>query len=445
MNRPTKMGRINELARICAAVLCIVLAAMVADAKKNAVVADSATRAPLANATVFDRTGKAVGITNAKGRLPYTSAADYPITIRFLGYRETTLPAAPEDTVFMEGVVSELQEVVVESRQHKLLHMLAYVREYSTLTTYTDTVFLFREKMVDYMLSPDRKVKFKEWHSPRILKTKSYYRFTNAQGLDSVSDACRHHFSWSDWISIPEVPRLTAKLAAAEAATDTVFGKYSATETWTRNHDHLTIDVDVLADTTSRRWVPKLSLFFRDNLDFERFNARFNYDNIIDDTVMPTDLTGYTFNIESNGRGHSMFRFNRIDEPFFVSTYAEVYIMDKEYITVKEARKWEKRSFDTDSLEILEPMEAPELQPAIRDLIARVDRVDHDAIRLDVAPDRRMMSKHLHNNNFKIGYRALNALKDLLGISSYKLHRNANASWSAFRRSRTHPTPSSPN
>lgn len=34
-----------------------------------------------------------------------------------------------------------------------------------------------------------------------------------------------------------------------------------------------------------------------------------------------------------------MFRFNRNDEPFFVNTFAEVYILDKEYITVKEARR----------------------------------------------------------------------------------------------------------
>lgn len=50
------------------------------------------------------------------------------------------------------------------------------------------------------------------------------------------------------------------------------------------------------------------------------------------------DLTGYSFNIESRGRGHDMFRFNNIDEPFFVTTYGEVYMIDKEYITVKRQR-----------------------------------------------------------------------------------------------------------
>ncbi|MDE6805737.1 MAG: hypothetical protein K2J05_02910, partial [Muribaculaceae bacterium] len=45
--------------------------------------------------------------------------------------------------------VRNLPEFVVESNENKYLHVLAYVREYSTLSTYTDTIFMFREKMVD--------------------------------------------------------------------------------------------------------------------------------------------------------------------------------------------------------------------------------------------------------------------------------------------------------
>lgn len=48
--------------------------------------------------------------------------------------------------------VTELPEVLVESPKRNMLHVMAYVREYSNLTTYSDTVILFREKMVDFML-----------------------------------------------------------------------------------------------------------------------------------------------------------------------------------------------------------------------------------------------------------------------------------------------------
>ena len=117
------------------------------------VVADSLSRAGLPNASVFDSRGRLVGTCDANGRIPYVTEADFPVTVRHLGFKERTVRAAVQDTVFLQESFMELPEVVFESRQHRVLHLLAYVREYSTLTTYADTVTLFREKMVDYMLS----------------------------------------------------------------------------------------------------------------------------------------------------------------------------------------------------------------------------------------------------------------------------------------------------
>ena len=169
---------------------------------------------------------------------------------------------------------TQLPEVVVESPRHRILHILAYVRECSTLSTCTDTVFLFREKMVDYML-PSKGVSFKGWSRPRILKSRSFYRFTDAGGLDSVSDNCNHHFSWSDWMGIAPSAELACCLRDVECGMDTVRGKYSPSETWTRNEGRVAVDVNVLADREARRWVPGLSAFFGSGLDFESFRVRF--------------------------------------------------------------------------------------------------------------------------------------------------------------------------
>lgn len=400
--------------------------AIIAMTGQNAVVADSASRMTLPSASVFDSRGNILGISNAKGIMPFIPSSAYPITIRFLGYKEKVVDSPVADTVFMCEISTELPEVTVETSAQKAMHMLAYVREYSTLSTYTDTVMLFREKMVDYMLVPDKRVKFKGWTSPRILKSKSYYHFTDASGLDSVSDASNHHFSWADWIGlVPDTP-LPAALRDVEAGSDTLRGKYSVSEVWTRNHYKMTVDVNVLADTSARRWVPNLSGFFKKDLDFEYFKLRFNYDNVLGDNLSPADLTGCSFNIESNGRGHNMFRFNRVDEPFFVSTYAEVYIIDKEYITIKEARKWERRDFNPDDIEIIEPLEAPELQPSIQALVDRVSKVDKDKTRLAQIPDYDIPEKFFYNRNYKIGRRALFLLRQLTGITLYKSHKNLN-------------------
>ena len=400
----------------------------------NVVVVDSITRIPLPNASIYDRNGVAIGMSNNKGVLPKLSKDSYPITIRYLGFQEKTVIEESPDTITLFENVSELPEVVVESRRHRVLHILAYVREYSTLTTYTDSVFLFREKMVDYMLPTDEKSKFKGWSTPRILTCKSYYRFTNENGLDSVSDASHYHFSWSDWIGLAPKVSLPTKLRNTKAATDTLHGKYSPTQIWNRINDRLTINIDVLSDTTSRKWVPNIAGFFRQNLDFDKFKVTYNYNNIVGDTVTILDLTDYSFDIESRGRGHEMFRFNKLNEPFFVSTTAEVYILDQEFISVKEAKKWDKRDFDIDEIGIFEPMEAPDLSSSTFSLIDRVNRIDKDSIRLDFQPDRRMISNNLGRKNFKIGRRALFLLKQVTGVTLYKSHKNFNKNWDSFRK-----------
>ncbi|MDE5595318.1 MAG: hypothetical protein K2I89_07080 [Muribaculaceae bacterium] len=420
--------------RALLSVIVLVLSVLSMESRRQAIVVDSLTRLPLASASLFDRDGNMIGVSGLNGRLPLVYPENYPLTLRYLGYKEKTIPYAVIDTIFLQENIAELPEFIVESREHRVLHMLAYVREYSTLSTYTDTVFLFREKMVDYMLPADKKTRFKGWTRPRIIKTKSYYRFTNSQGVDSVSDECGYHFSWSDWMSVAPLTSLPASLKGETCASDTVFGKYSPTEIWIKNADRVIVDVNVLADTTSRKWVPDLSGFFRNELDFENFRVRYNYDNVGAETVSPVNLTGYSFSVESNGRGRNMFMFNRINEPFFVSTYAEVYIIDKEYITVKEAKKWANHNFKDDEVVIYQPSEAPDLNASVYELIERVNSIDKGKIRLDVTPDERLIAKNLNNNNFRLDKRFINILKDITGISAYRTNRNFKRSWNDFLR-----------
>lgn len=418
---------ITVLATICSS-FCIELQA------KDIVVADSVSHTPLPNAAVFDRHGNVIGLSDNNGLLPRISKENCPVTVRYLGFSDKT--AGPEfpDTIFLSENISELPEMVFESSRHRVLHILAYVREYSTMTTYGDTVFLFREKMVDYMLPSDRKVKFKGWTTPRILTSRSYYRFTDRYGLDSVSDKSRHHFSWSDWIGLAPKVSLPDGMKNSGLRQDTLRGKYSPTEIWRRDSAGIVVHIDVLADTLSRKWVPNLAGFFRHNLDYERFRIDFNYDDVKGDTLTALDLKGYSFAVESNGRGREMFRFNKVDEPFFVSTQADVYILDKEYIAVKEAKKWADRRFDTDETGIYEPMEAPALSPSILALIDRVNKIDKESVRLDFMPDRRLMGKNSGRHNYRIGNRALSLLKMATGITLYKSHKNFNDGWRKFHK-----------
>ena len=313
------------------------------------------------------------------------------------------------------GNVSELPEVIVESRQYPLLHLLAYVREYSTLSTYSDTIFLFREKMVDYMIPRDSKVNFKGWKTPRILSSKSYYRFTNQAGLDSVSDECMYHFSWSDWIGLPPSVSIPLNLTNKEINTDTLHGRYSPVEIWNRFNDNIDVSVNLLADTIGRKWQPSMTGFLNKGVDYDKFKVNYNYKNVIGEQLQIRDLERYSYSIESTGRGHNMFRFNRKDEPFYVSTDAEIYFIDKEYVTLKEAKKWDNRNFDFDEIGIFQPSDVPPLSSEVIGLVARVENIDKNEIRLKLKPDKRIgYSKG--TPSMTMGQKALSFIKKILKI-----------------------------
>ena len=320
-----------------------------------------------------------------------------------------------EDSASFCPDVIELQEVIVESKKYPLLHLLAYVREYSTLTTYSDTIFLFREKIVDYMIPQNNKVSFKGWKTPRILSSKSYYRFINQMGLDSVSDECMYHFSWSDWIGLPPRVYIPLKMRENVICIDTIHGKYSPVEIWNRNNDKINVNINLLADTVGHKWVPSLRNFLEKGVIYDQFTISYDYANIIGDEVSTRDLESYSYTIDSTGRGRYMFRFNRNDEPYYVSTDAEIYFIDKEFITIKEAKKWNKQNFDFEEIGILQPYEAPPLSSDIMDLIARVDNIDKNEIKLKFKPDKRIgHSGGIPNKN--ISQKALSFIRKILRI-----------------------------
>lgn len=401
------------------------------------VVADSATHTLLPNAPVYDRHGKIIGASDSRGRLPILTQSSYPLTIAYLGKRDVILTEPFDGTVFMADDLSELPEVRVDGRSPKVLHILAYVREYTTLTTYTDTIFLLREKMVDYILPDGPKIKFEGWSSPRTLTSRSFYHFTNSLGLDSVSDTNHLHFSWSDWMALPPARDIPQAISCKPTASHQLPGRFNPSELWSRDSDTITVNVSVLDADSARLWVPTFNAFFRSQLDFESFRTSYRYTAADETRLLPVNLDRYTFHISSVGRGRDMFMFNHVDQPVFVETDTEFYIIDREYITVKEARKWDKRQFDLNQAGLYVPYNVPEYSPSMQQLISRVEAIDRDQLRLSASADQKYVDPNYNpygNKNFRLGSRALAILKNLTGITAYKTKRHNDRSWSETRR-----------
>lgn len=359
----------------------------------NVVVLDSITGEPMPNVSVFNKNGTIIGVTEKDGRLPWTSTTSYPLTLRCLGYRDALNIMPTDSLILLAEERYEMPEIVIESSKPKVLHILALLRDYSTLCTYSDTVTLFREKWIDLMVPAKDTRRYKGWETPRTIIGKSYYQFKNNEGLDSVSDRFNQHFSWSDWIGGTKTLIIPKKLVSEPVSADTIFGKYSPAQIWSRNNDIVRLQIDLLADTSSQSLVPDISMFFKKNdVDFEKFKLTYEFGDVNAETIDALNLARVNATLESKGRGHNMFMFNKVDEPFFVTTYVEIFYVDKEFMSVKNAKKWESHSYSKMKIDQFNvPSIVPKLSHDVLALIDRVNNVNHDKVRLQIPPDERMI------------------------------------------------------
>lgn len=357
---------------------------------RGTVIVDAATGDPLPKASVFDKKGNLIGICSDEGELPYVARYSYPISIRYMGYATSTVDKPGHDKIFLKEIAYDLPEMIVNSKDHQVLRLTGYVREYSTLSTYTDTVLLFREKTVDFMI-PSKKVKnYKGWLLPRVLASRSYYHITNSDGLDSVSNHYREHFSWSDWVGVFDNTVVPSDIRDKSIATHTDYGKYSPSAIWRKVDDNITLDVDVLSDKNNRKWVPAFADFMATRVDCNRLTLKYRFAGVNSHEVFADNITGLSFNIESNGRGRNLKRTLQTSDPIYVNTYAEIYITDREYMSVSKAHKLEKEPPLAEEVGINPPAEAPGLHPAVLALVERVDNFDYNTPRLAEQPDHRL-------------------------------------------------------
>ncbi|MDE7442045.1 MAG: hypothetical protein K2M69_07765 [Muribaculaceae bacterium] len=328
-----------------------------------------------------------------------------------------------------------LPELTVESNRNKIVHILAYMRDYSSLIiSYDDTIFPFREKLVDFMLVPNERIKFKGWSMPRTLLSRSYYHFTNSNGRDSVSDESGLHFSWSDWVGMPPLNSLPDRLSYRNNGTDTLMGKYSPCIVWDKKDDRVRVDVNALAAEEGKKWCGAFKGFWNNKVDFDYFKLSFTYDNVLSADLSASDLIGYSYSIASSGRGHELQRIPLNRGPVFVSTDAQLWMLDREFLTKKEAKIWEDYRFDEESVALFEPADAPPLSPEIMALVERVEGINKQEVRLSLPPDERLISKFFGKKKPNLGDRALTLFKQLTGITLYKSNKNAKDQWREFKR-----------
>ena len=119
------------------------------------------------------------------------------------------------------------------------------------------------------------------------------------------------------------------------------------------------------------------------------------------DEIFPDNIARISYNIQANGNNRFINRLGNKVKPVYMDTYAEIYITDREYISISEAKKIEKKLAENFELEKMENV--PALTASIQDLVTRVNDTDNEMVRLHREADKRLAGRELKGEKYKYG------------------------------------------
>lgn len=317
--------------------ISILLNVIYANADKIRVV-DADDRMPVQGATVFARGGTILGITDNNGEIEISSDKDYPLLVSCMGYNpkevNKTIP-----TVLMTPATYQLKELVVTPTERPIERVVCYMREYLTGVADKDTVIYYNEHIADYFLT-DGKVKgFKQHLSPRILSSRLYAKISNEQVSDSIfrPDYRDDTLSWEMFAILPSGNNSTAEILKGES-TAKVEGKYSTREWFKDTPNTLTIRKDNLADTKEHSISPVIFKLIGFTVDFNELMSTWVYTHNDSGIYSIKDLISSNVSCKVLGRGKWIKRAFNTTDPVEMKANYEVYPLEIQHLTVKEAK-----------------------------------------------------------------------------------------------------------
>lgn len=358
--------------QLISTVLIAVAAVMTANDSYATLVVSSSTGDALPKSSIFDRKGNLIGLGTDDGTIPQLPLASYPLTIRYLGFSPVIVTDPSADRIELQELDYDLPEIVIDTQSHNIVHLLGYMREYSTMSDSKDTVLLFSEKIVDFMVPQGKVKKFKGWKSPRILASRDYYRFTNSEGLDSVSDKFDDDFSWLGFMDIlSKKIKVPESIINEEVKLDTIQGKHGAQMIWRKVGESYFLDMDMLADKKDHKWSPAILKLFGLTTEFIKLDSSYTFSDLQTGEVSTENIAQSSFCIEALCKG-KVFRWATGNkDPFRIRSYYEFFVTDREFLSVEDALEW-KDNPEARNISITPPPGIPPLEPYIIDLERRV-------------------------------------------------------------------------
>lgn len=359
--------------KIISIITALILSSSTFDADAYRLI-DASTNAPLPLASITDCSGNVVGMTDKSGVIPELQKDRYPITFNYMGYASLQILKPAEDDMKMVPQEYELPEIVIIPGSRPLLHLTGYMREITSVLSSSDSVTLFKESVVDFLV-PVEKTKVKGWNKARELASKTYVRMSNSSGLDSVST--NHEYEFILWGNrkglIPSAAKIPDKIKGTDVACDTIMGKYYPKIIWLKNGDVTRWYGDALANEKNHITTPWALKIFGLTTDVTEISENYVFDTPDGGFIRPTDLRQVSVTIDMLAKGKLFKKTFDSPSPVNVRTYMELYLTDREFLSVEEGKSLNNEIPSIESSEILAPTNANPLHPAI---IRSVERVN---------------------------------------------------------------------
>lgn len=291
-----------------------------------------------------------------------------------MGYASLQILKPAEDDMKMVPQEYELPEIVIIPGSRPLLHLTGYMREITSVLSSSDSVTLFKESVVDFLV-PVEKTKVKGWNKARELASKTYVRMSNSSGLDSVST--NHEYEFILWGNrkglIPSAAKIPDKIKGTDVACDTIMGKYYPKIIWLKNGDVTRWYGDALANEKNHITTPWALKIFGLTTDVTEISENYVFDTPDGGFIRPTDLRLVSVSIDMLAKGKLFKKTFDSPSPVNVRTYMELYLTDREFLSEEEGKSLKKEIPTIKSSDILAPANANPLHPAI---IRSVERVN---------------------------------------------------------------------
>lgn len=344
------------------------------------IVTDAKTGEPLPRASIFDNKGLFIGVADEEGVIPASiTASSFPLNIRYIGY-EPAIAQSTDAVVALNESSYELPEIVVNNVDRNMLHIIAYERVFSSGMDNTDTLNYFTERIVDFMIPLNKKTKYKGWKKSRVLAERNY-RHIKRDRKDLKVDTLTYSenkksssgtsYDLSDTYIIPE------ELLSGKATKMVIDGKYYPEDTWTVIGDNYFLYRDNLADEKDHVMSPGILKALGMTTDFTKYEQFFKFHPDTKGKIRADRIDQSAVFLDIVMRGKVMKWASGQKGSITINSYGELFVIDREYLTVDEAKDLKKNPPEINASTFTAPENAPAIPAetqALKDAVIKASK-----------------------------------------------------------------------